>query len=154
MKKEINDIKTWIISKLILNPTNFTVEDIIKEIIISDNDCPGIDINLFIEDNDETFNYDLWKIANIAFICNIDNMLEWLLSIKNKFLKYTKTYYSDFSFIDLLISLKDNHLTLDIELQKQFIFANNDDLESDYYTNIFECEINNFTKDQILKLKW
>lgn len=154
MKKELNNIKNWIIGEIVVNDNFTVIRDVIKEIINNDNDYPGIDINLFIEDKDETDNYNLWKVANIAFVCNIDKILTWLLTIKNKFLKYTKTYYSDLGFIDLLITLKDNRLCLNIELQKYYCFANGDDSKFDYFNNDFDCGINNFTKDEILKLKW
>lgn len=154
MKKELNNIKNWIISEIVVNDCFTLFEDVIKEILIIDNDFPGTDINFFIDDKDETFNFNLWKVANICFICNIDKILDWLFSIKNKFLKYTKKYYSDLGFIDLLITLKDNRLCLNIELEKRYIFEDGRDSEGDYFSCDFDCDINNFTKEKIMKLKW
>lgn len=154
MKNELNNIKNWIISEIVVNDNFTLIRDVIKEIIINDNDYPGTDINLFIEDKDETNNYYLWKVANIAFVCNIDKILTWLLSIKNKFLKYTKKYYSDLGFIDILVKLNGNRLCLNIDLERRYVFANGNDAENDYFSCDFDCDINNFTKEEILKLKW
>lgn len=152
--KQIAEVKDYIIKQVMLN-NEFNIFDFLNDIITTDNNYFANDINLFIDSNDVSEDYQLIKIYNILFSFHMNKLIKWLLEIKDKFLKYTKTYYSDISFAEINIRINNNQVNIEYDFKKLYFFADdNKDICSDYIANEFEFEIPNFVLELIKKSKW
>lgn len=153
-KKYINEIKDIVMTNLYVD--SYNMEDVFKEVIINDDSRAAIDIEFYVNDKDESFNYDLDKVSKLAFVVLKDEILNWLIPLRYKFLKYYKTYYSDLGFISITISLdtNKNELTYFIDLLKCYSFSDETkDNENENFTEEFTTHVNNYFIDILLKQK-
>lgn len=152
--KQFNEINDFII-KMILENEKFKIMDLIRAIVVTDNYYFIEDINLLINGNDVSFDYDLEKVYDYLFSYHKNELIKWLWLIKDKFLKYTKSYYSDLKCVEINIAINSNQVNVEFVLRKLYWFENDDkDIESKEIDNDFTFEIPNYVLEMIEKAKW
>lgn len=118
---------------------NFPIESLIVNIIPNENEFAT---NLQVNYNDETIEVSqnlVDKIEWLVITSIWEDLAFWCFSINHHFNNDYKTYYQDLTFIDIVINISEDEVSVNIALDNTKFYKNETE-KSDWYTNYFKCD--------------